>query len=271
MKHDMTMEETWKVTLEDPGIEVSNLGNVRRKDAKKRVNVAVSKHVKGYRTSRIAGKNLLLHRVVWGAFNGKIPDDKVIDHVNRDRSDNRLANLRLASSSENAHGGKAPNTVSDFRGVSFDAQSSKWSATITKDGKNIKIGLFGSEFEAAVAYDLYASDLYKGYAALNYPKLSSVFAKQTALAERRAVERVRGEVKDASFKLYNPYSRRDTNTRKELSVAWSKGVDRAKNLVLSLPSLRTEDNGKTCDHVFDTVLLSYPPQYKCSKCGFIKN
>lgn len=68
--------------------------------------------------------------------------------------------------------------------------------------------------------------------------------QEIKLAERRAVERVRRDIENASFKLHDPYRKRDTNTRRELSVVWNKGVERGKNLVLSLPSLRMEDNGK---------------------------
>ena len=47
-------------------------------------------------------KNYLVHRFVWECFNGLIPDDKVIDHINDIRDDNRLCNLQLVTSSENS-------------------------------------------------------------------------------------------------------------------------------------------------------------------------
>lgn len=47
-------------------------------------------------------RQVKLHRIVWIAANGAIPKGKVIDHINRNRADNRLCNLRLADAKGNA-------------------------------------------------------------------------------------------------------------------------------------------------------------------------
>ena len=46
-------------------------------------------------------KRYHVHRFVWECFNGPIPNDKVIDHINNDKMDNRLSNLQLMSQQEN--------------------------------------------------------------------------------------------------------------------------------------------------------------------------
>ena len=48
-------------------------------------------------------KNIFVHRFVWECFNGLIPDDKVIDHINDNKEDNRLCNLQLVTQQYNTH------------------------------------------------------------------------------------------------------------------------------------------------------------------------
>lgn len=61
-----------------------------------------SKTHKGYMCCRVKNKPAAsVHRIVWETFNGLIPDGMQIDHKNNDRTDNRLDNLQIVTSSEN--------------------------------------------------------------------------------------------------------------------------------------------------------------------------
>lgn len=57
----------------------------------------------GYQATSICGKRMYVHRIVWEAFNGKIPEDKVIDHIIpiSNGGTNELSNLRLVTEKEN--------------------------------------------------------------------------------------------------------------------------------------------------------------------------
>lgn len=46
------------------------------------------------------------HRIVWEGFNGRIPDGYMIDHINRNKQDNRIENLRMVTRSQNVHNSK---------------------------------------------------------------------------------------------------------------------------------------------------------------------
>lgn len=92
---------------------------------------------------------LKMHRVVLG-----ISDPKVqIDHVNGDGLDNRKANLRIATHTENQQNrGAYSNNTSGYKGVAFARKCSKWQASISISGKDKFLGYFASAAEAHRAY-----------------------------------------------------------------------------------------------------------------------
>lgn len=105
----------------------------------------------GYLQITIDHKLYLAHRLAWFYITGEWPINQ-IDHVNRNKSDNRLCNLRLATNKQN--GENLPLlcvNVSGYRGVSWDAPRNKWKAQIKHHGKNIFIGRFDALIDAANA------------------------------------------------------------------------------------------------------------------------
>lgn len=88
------------------------------------------------------GRTRLFHRMILEP----IPDGMVVDHINRDRQDNRRENLRVVSNSENCRNiGSRPNKTSKYRGVSWNAESKKWQVVLRIDGKLRWIGAYESE------------------------------------------------------------------------------------------------------------------------------
>ncbi len=102
---------------------------------------------------RVEGKkrNQLLHRMLCGLERG---DGLQADHINRDRLDNRRANLRVAKASENGRNRSLyANNSSGYKGVSFDKKAGKWEASIKVDYRKKFLGYFDTPEEAATAYD----------------------------------------------------------------------------------------------------------------------
>ena len=89
-----------------------------------------------------------VHRVIWTLLNAT--DASVVDHINGDRSDNRLTNLRELSQSENVRK-KAP-AKDGLRGAHFDKARGKWLSQIRVDGSQQFLGRFDTEQEAHEAY-----------------------------------------------------------------------------------------------------------------------
>lgn len=107
----------------------------------------------GYRHFTYKYKIYLEHRVIWEIFNGPIPKNKQIDHINRNRSDNRIENLRLVTPQVNQRNRGA-------RGYSWDKQKDKYKARAVHDGKCIHLGHFEKEEEARKAYDLWRKEVW---------------------------------------------------------------------------------------------------------------
>ena len=108
----------------------------------------VSKIAVGYAASRDNnGKPCLVHRLLLGASEGG-----VVDHINRNKKDNRLENLRLTDKSVNAFNtGVRKNNKSGTTGVWFRRDTKKWSAEIKKDGVKHCLGSFLTKEEAMKA------------------------------------------------------------------------------------------------------------------------
>jgi hypothetical protein len=80
---------------------------------------------RGYKVIKIEDKYLYQHRVAWYLTYGFWPD--AIDHINRDKSDNRLINLRACTRSTNSlNRNLNSNNTSGVRGVCYDKATKKW-------------------------------------------------------------------------------------------------------------------------------------------------
>jgi hypothetical protein len=110
-------------------------------------------------------KKILLHRHILG-----VDGPELVDHHNRDTTDNTLSNLRVASRLQNnVNSKKRKNCRSIYKGVTL-RPSGRWGVYIAKSGVNMCLGTFDSEIDAALAYNEKALQLFGEFANLNEVK-----------------------------------------------------------------------------------------------------
>jgi hypothetical protein len=114
-------------------------------------NVAGALGKRGYLIVGIDGRHHYAHRLAWLYMTGSWPA-RQIDHEDRVRINNRWNNLRLATPAQNAHNASARrNNTSGVPGVSWDKRRGCWIAKICINRKQLYLGSFGQDIEAAKA------------------------------------------------------------------------------------------------------------------------
>lgn len=118
------------------------------------------------RSTRDREDSVKAHRLVLGLKRG----DPSVDHKDGDGLNNRKENLRVAGQSCN-NGNRTTQSredaTSQFKGVGWDKQNKKWKVRVMKDAKEIWLGRFENERDAAMAYDKAALEVFGEYAKTN--------------------------------------------------------------------------------------------------------
>lgn len=118
---------------------------------------------KGYKSGHILRVRTSAHRAGWAVYYGVWPSLH-IDHINGDRTDNRIENLRVVSCAENQRNQKRhSNNTSGVCGVWFDKRRFRWMAEIMVDYRKVHLGAFG-DLEAATKARMEAEKFYKFHA-----------------------------------------------------------------------------------------------------------
>ena len=115
-----------------------------------RINVgdkAGTKRPDRYFDVRFFGKKILSHRIIWEMFNGEIPKDKVIDHINNNPSDNRIENLQLVTNAQNQQRRNQSKGYKYYKGI----LARPYKAYKRFNNKEYHLGYFGTACGAYLA------------------------------------------------------------------------------------------------------------------------
>lgn len=113
----------------------------------------------GYLHLKVLGITHRSHRIAWAIFYGEWPSDQ-IDHINGDKTDNRILNLRNVTHAQNGRNQKLRSTnTTGAHGIYWDKTKRKWRAQINRDGKTTHVGLFDCLDTATAARKKAEADL----------------------------------------------------------------------------------------------------------------
>jgi hypothetical protein len=105
----------------------------------------------GYRRVRFMGRSPSAHRLAWAHFYGEVPPP-LIDHINGNRADNRISNLRAATRSINTQNLKRARSDNRLGILGVRERRGRFEARIMIDGRAVQIGSFPTSQEASFAY-----------------------------------------------------------------------------------------------------------------------
>lgn len=151
--------EEWRPVAEYEGYFVSNLGRVRstlRGDKIMKVHISCHGYYQINLRHNSTKASFKVHRLVAEAFVPNPVGKLYVDHIDRNKQNNVVSNLRWVTNVENQENtGLRKSNTSGFKGVSFDHKTDMWRATKSVNRKQIALGYFDTKEEAAEAYRLY--------------------------------------------------------------------------------------------------------------------
>ena len=158
--------ELWAPVPDFPAYEVSTKGQVRNSKGHR---LSQRKSTRGYLDVSLCKKgkrkHAVLHQLVAQAFLPNPHSKPLVDHIDGDKTNNTVGNLRWATHSENTINSPSHRGTSMMKGVR--KERGKWRAEIHFGGKTHHLGMYNDEEDAGEAYNVVAKLLFKEFAHLN--------------------------------------------------------------------------------------------------------
>jgi hypothetical protein len=156
------MEEIYKVIKGYENYSVSNYGNVRNNKSGKILKASFDKY--GYKKIDLNRKSVTVHRLVSQAFIPNPNNKKCVDHIDNDRANNNVNNLRWVTNQENNYNRSVTNNnMSGHKGIRWYKTRNKWRAEIMHNYKQYHLGYFDKLEDAVKARQEKANELFGEY------------------------------------------------------------------------------------------------------------
>jgi hypothetical protein len=160
------MEEEFKIIKGFENYSVSNLGNIINNKTSRILKPSINAHgyykLTLYKDGDVYTKNI--HKLVAEAFIANPYNKQFVDHINNNKLDNKVRNLRYVTNQENQMNSKlSSKNTSNYKGVLFDKQINKYKAYITINGKRKHLGCFDKIGDAVNARVKKAEELFGEY------------------------------------------------------------------------------------------------------------
>ena len=162
-------EEIWKDIEGYEGLyRISSFGNAFSIISNKILKLVINRD--GYHAISLRKKTSTIHIILAKHFIPNPENKKQVDHIDRNKLNNHISNLRWATQSENQ--ANRPNVTGNYKGVYFcnKAKRKKWKVQIKLNRKAYYLGGFKSEIEAALVYNKKAKEFFGEFANLNIIK-----------------------------------------------------------------------------------------------------
>jgi len=163
--------EAWSEIKGFESYEMSSFGNVKNGRGK---ILKPSANATGYLQAALfwngKRKTLCVHKLVAEAFIENELELEHVDHIDGDKLNNNVSNLRYCTLSQNQGNRRKQTkpTTSQYKGVSWNIGANKWLAQLQVKPVRKHLGLFDSEEDAAKAYDVAATEFWKDFKHLNF-------------------------------------------------------------------------------------------------------